>query len=1474
MKKVLILILAMVLSFSVFALAACQTPCETHVDANHDGICDVCATANLPVVHADSNHDGKCDICAADYREACADVNPLDGKCDVCGADVAHTCVDTATVDGKCDICGAAVAHTCVDTAKVDGKCDICGADVAHTHVDAMHDGKCDICGTTVEVKHVDNNHDGVCDVCQVGDLPYEHVDEDTNFKCDVCDKVLEHDCVDANTDCLCDVCEAAMHVDANHDDWCDNCEVDMPGEPEHKYVEGVCSCGLKEAWLVNLESAYEYLRSSYIEDPEATTVDYKVVATVSIDGAGEYTVTWTVEILELTEANKNAVKVGETAKDDNDQLLTTIDVDEFCLSDVSYKLIATISDADGHTTTVSFDRRVPMFKEATWEEYREACEAKDGETIISVKAYVTAVNADPESTSTGSLWAKDADGHGYYAYKPSLDKSITESRESILATFPVGAEVIITGTVSNQYGTCQHSAGCTILVTGNMAPEGWNNEPVDQTEAFSNAEHGKDVANLEQYFATMVTLKGVTMGSVNGLNHYFTLNGVQYIFYQNIYLMDEEASNAIGDKWVVGGKANVTGLVTTYSGQFQIYPFSVDCLEIVKEELTDAQIVERAKDALSVDPYVMKAGETTLPASIDGYDVAITWSLAEGKTYDFATLTDGKLVVANLPEKDTVVELVATITKGDASDTKAISITVKSPAFDIISFAEATELAGTTKDVYTEDKYYMIGTIKEVTNTKYGNMTIVDDKGNEFTLYGTYDATGANRYDAIENAPVAGDVVVVYGTLGYYNAPQMKNGWIVASYDVKTFAEATELAGTTKDVYTEDKYYMIGTIKEVTNTKYGNMTIVDDKGNEFTVYGTYDATGANRYDAIENAPVAGEVVVVYGILGYYNAPQMKNGWIVAVAPAGEGGTDTPVEPPVTDDPAADSVLTIEQALTLGASKAHNTYTTGKYYVTGVITEVYNTQYGNMYIKDEAGNILTIYGTYDATGANSYSAMATKPVAGDTVKIYGIIGQYNDTPQLKNGWIVEHTPAEGTDTPVEPPVTDDPAADSVLTIEQALTLGASKAHNTYTTGKYYVTGVITEVYNTQYGNMYIKDEAGNILTIYGTYDATGANSYSAMATKPVAGDTVKIYGIIGQYNDTPQLKNGWIVDHTPAEGTDTPVEDDATASIDVTKAENLNGTPSGEKISFAKDGLTVTIDKADSSNALSDQTSKGYAARVYKGATLTVAYSKMTKIVITCDSYESYGNTYYSGFDGIEVAGATITREGVVVTIVLASPVDTFTAAPSSQVRIMSVKVYADGESEPITPPTPVHTCESVCEICKKCLDAECEEAACADKCEGHEPAVVLEDVVVNVSDLTAETISANKVLAEGSVTLLATENKTVIIETKDAKEIDGFSFTNRMKLGGGMGDDYRALKLEVQGPCTVVLYAVSSSSDAGNERVLLIKDSTHTTIDQKDIGLALHKVEIEISEAGTYYLGSEDSGINIYYIAIDYTAE
>ncbi|MBR2319545.1 MAG: hypothetical protein IKA50_02000, partial [Clostridia bacterium] len=140
---------------------------------------------------------------------------------------------------------------------------------------------------------------------------------------------------------------------------------------------------------------------------------------------------------------------------------------------------------------------------------------------------------------------------------------------------------------------------------------------------------------------------------------------------------------------------------------------------------------------------------------------------------------------------------------------------------------------------------------------------------------------------------------------------------------------------------------------------------------------------------------------------------------------------DVPDVPEVpSDDPEPDTELTIAEAIALGASKEHNTYTTGSYYVTGVITEVYNTQWGNMYITDGEGNTLTIYGTYSADGELRYDAMDVKPVAGDTVTIYGVVGQYNGKPQIKNGWIVAHTAAGGEtpdvpDVPVDPPVSDE-----------------------------------------------------------------------------------------------------------------------------------------------------------------------------------------------------------------------------------------------------------------------------------------------------------------------------------------------------------------------------------------------------------------------------------------------------------------
>lgn len=183
---------------------------------------------------------------------------------------------------------------------------------------------------------------------------------------------------------------------------------------------------------------------------------------------------------------------------------------------------------------------------------------------------------------------------------------------------------------------------------------------------------------------------------------------------------------------------------------------------------------------------------------------------------------------------------------------------------------------------------------------------------------------------------------------------------------------------------------------------------------------------------------------------------------------AGEGG-DTPVEPDQpSDDPEPDTELSIADAIALGLSQEHNVFTEGKYYVEGEIVEVYNTQYGNMRIKDAEGNILTIYGTWNYDGTVRYDALDKQPAAGDYVYLYGIIGQYNGTAQMKNGWIVDciydgnDGPGEGGDTPVDPDP-DVPDDDDDIDTTVPYLLGMVQ-ENVSTEDVYFLAGGMAQTY--------------------------------------------------------------------------------------------------------------------------------------------------------------------------------------------------------------------------------------------------------------------------------------------------------------------------------------------------------------------------------------------------------------------------
>ena len=192
-------------------------------------------------------------------------------------------------------------------------------------------------------------------------------------------------------------------------------------------------------------------------------------------------------------------------------------------------------------------------------------------------------------------------------------------------------------------------------------------------------------------------------------------------------------------------------------------------------------------------------------------------------------------------------------------------------------------------------------------------------------------------------------------------------------------------------------------------------------------------------------------------------------------------------------------------------------------YTNGTVTFSYVHPRNNMEVNEEY--------TFVADGNNLKLSFAGTEVP---VEDYAIVLEDGNVVAAVYTAVTFELTAEGAETPEEPeePVEPEEPEENEfeITIEEAIAIGGEKAHDTYTTDKYWVTGTIKSVYQTQYGNMYIVDENGNELCIYGTYSEDGSIRYDALAYKPVKGDVVTVYGVLGKYNSTIQMKSGWIVE--------------------------------------------------------------------------------------------------------------------------------------------------------------------------------------------------------------------------------------------------------------------------------------------------------------------------------------------------------
>ena len=105
------------------------------------------------------------------------------------------------------------------------------------------------------------------------------------------------------------------------------------------------------------------------------------------------------------------------------------------------------------------------------------------------------------------------------------------------------------------------------------------------------------------------------------------------------------------------------------------------------------------------------------------------------------------------------------------------------------------------------------------------------------------------------------------------------------------------------------------------------------------------------------------------------------------------------------------TLTSISDALSIAASLPLGTETTVYYYVKGTIKSITSTTWGNLYLVDEDGNEIYVYGLYDRNG-NKYSQMTgTKPVVGDEIIVYSVIMNYNESgsskPELKSAVLME-----------------------------------------------------------------------------------------------------------------------------------------------------------------------------------------------------------------------------------------------------------------------------------------------------------------------------------------------------------------------------------------------------------------------------------------------------------------------------------
>ncbi len=263
-------------------------------------------------------------------------------------------------------------------------------------------------------------------------------------------------------------------------------------------------------------------------------------------------------------------------------------------------------------------------------------------------------------------------------------------------------------------------------------------------------------------------------------------------------------------------------------------------------------------------------------------------------------------------------------------------------------------------------------GTVRGIENTTYGNYYIDDEYGSVY-VYGTLNNGEAKKFASL--GIEAGDIITVQGKKSTYNGPQLVNVDVIAIE--KSLIKVEEVDPENAELPKE------GGVINVTLTVKGDgvMAVVPD--------------AAKSWLSVGGIAVDGTLAVVQ-LVAVPNEGGDRSVQITFMTPKGNKEYTAVLD------------VTQKGAIIDATAAEINAAEDGpvQYRITGVVSKIANTKYGNLYIKDATGEVF-VYGT------NDFAASGIEE--DDIITVVGPKTSHNDAPQMKNVTVENRIPVQDID---------------------------------------------------------------------------------------------------------------------------------------------------------------------------------------------------------------------------------------------------------------------------------------------------------------------------------------------------------------------------------------------------------------------------------------------------------------------------